>query len=52
MVDIIASLAMLFASTLSPPDHNGWNGFGNMSLCRVLFDRNQVHTIEGAHEQD
>ena len=33
IADIIASLAMSFASTLSPPDHLGWNGFGNMSLC-------------------
>ena len=34
--DLISSVAMSFASTLSPPDHIfGWNTVGNMSLCRI-----------------
>ena len=33
--DLISSIAMAFASTLSPPEHIGWNSFGNMTLCRI-----------------
>ena len=33
--DFIASLAMSFASILSPPDNIGWNASGNMTLCRT-----------------
>ena len=33
--DFIASLALSFASTLSPTDHIGWNASGNMTLCRT-----------------
>ena len=33
--DFIASLALSFGSTLSPPDHIGWHASGNMTLCRM-----------------
>ena len=33
--DVVASLAMSFSSTLSPPDQIGWNRSANMSLCRA-----------------